>query len=84
MVYFFQFNTNQYFLVETDSDLQTRDLDKLGWLFGGAEIINSKKIDGTFIGPRKEMITPWSTNAVRNYSEYGYRWHTQNRTDAND
>ena len=64
MVYFFQFNTNQYFLVETDSDLQTRDLDKLGWLFGGAEIINSKKIDGTFIGPRKEMITPWSTNAV--------------------
>lgn len=64
MVYFFQFNTNQYFLVETQSNLPDNDLNKLSWLFGDAEIINSNQIDGDFIGPRKEMITPWSTNAV--------------------
>ncbi len=37
---------------------------RLQWLFGNAEYIQSERIDGTFIGPRKEMITPWSTNAV--------------------
>ncbi|MDZ7608238.1 MAG: phosphoribosylformylglycinamidine synthase [Cyclobacteriaceae bacterium] len=37
---------------------------RLKWLFGNAEYIQSERIEGTFIGPRKEMITPWSTNAV--------------------
>ncbi|MBC8320685.1 MAG: phosphoribosylformylglycinamidine synthase [Bacteroidetes bacterium] len=64
MVYFFQFNTNQYYIVETDTKLSNIDLKKFGWLFGDAEIINTYKLAGTFIGPRKEMITPWSTNAV--------------------
>ena len=27
-------------------------------------LIRKDKLKGTFIGPRKEMITPWSTNAV--------------------
>ena len=64
MVYFFQFNTSQYFLVETVANLPDNDLNKLSWLFGDAEIIDSKQLEGNFIGPRKEMITPWSTNAV--------------------
>jgi len=64
MVYFFQFNTTQYFLVETETILTEKDLNKLSWLFGDAEFINCKNIEGIFIGPRKEMITPWSTNAV--------------------
>lgn len=64
MVYFFQFNTNKYFLVETEEKLSDINLNKLSWLFGNAEIINSYQLEGNFIGPRKEMITPWSTNAV--------------------
>lgn len=39
-------------------------MDKLVWLYGGAEFIDTPEITGKFIGPRKEMITPWSTNAV--------------------
>ncbi len=39
-------------------------IEKLQWLFGNAKIIETEKIEGRFIGPRKEMITPWSTNAV--------------------
>jgi phosphoribosylformylglycinamidine synthase len=27
-------------------------------------VIPKEKLEGTFVGPRKEMITPWSTNAV--------------------
>ena len=34
------------------------------WLFGGAKPLEDKALTGLFIGPRKEMITPWSTNAV--------------------
>ena len=64
MVYFFQSNTTKYFFVQTDAKLNNSDLKKLRWLFGKSEIIDSNVLSGKFIGPRKEMITPWSTNAV--------------------
>ncbi len=38
-------------------------ISKLSWLFDG-EIILTETLEGNFVGPRKEMITPWSTNAV--------------------
>ena len=44
--------------------LNAIDCQKLSWLFSEAEIISEKTIKGHFVGPRKEMITPWSTNAV--------------------
>lgn len=44
--------------------LQNSDIQKLTWLFSEAEPLFEKTIEGNFIGPRKEMITPWSTNAV--------------------
>ncbi len=44
--------------------LPQTEIDKLSWLFGEASVINALNIDGLYIGPRKEMITPWSTNAV--------------------
>src|SRR5690606_6966743 len=28
------------------------------------EIINQEEVSGIFIGPRAEMVSPWSTNAV--------------------
>lgn len=31
---------------------------------GGAEHLGAESLEGIFIGPRREMITPWSTNAV--------------------
>ena len=33
------------------------------WLFEG-KVIGEERLDGFFVGPRREMITPWSTNAV--------------------
>ncbi len=52
------------YAVHTLSGIDSLDLDKLSWLFSNAENVESKNIDGFFVGPRKEMITPWSTNAV--------------------
>jgi phosphoribosylformylglycinamidine synthase len=40
------------------------EIEKLSWLFGGAQNIEARSLSGFFIGPRREMITPWSTNAV--------------------
>src|SRR5690606_29664142 len=43
--------------------LSDQNIEKLNWLFAGS-LLDQLKIEGEFIGPRKEMITPWSTNAV--------------------
>ena len=40
------------------------DKNKLEWLFSGARRLPEAELDGYFVGPRREMITPWSTNAV--------------------
>lgn len=62
MVLFFNKN-NHYFAVETTA--QTAEaIAKLSWLFGDATPLPQNHIAGVFIGPRVEMITPWSTNAV--------------------
>ena len=64
MVYFFQFNPVRFYLAETSESLNDLDLRKLSWLFGDAIYLKESKLEGNFVGPRKEMITPWSTNAV--------------------
>ena len=64
MVYFFHKKNQRYFLVKSDTNLAKTDLQKLQWLFDGAELKEGSQVDGFFVGPRKEMITPWSTNAV--------------------
>ena len=40
------------------------EISELCWLYGNAEPVNADSMNGFFIGPRREMITPWSTNAV--------------------
>lgn len=42
----------------------TENIEKLSWLFGEANLVEAEQLEGNFVGPRKEMITPWSTNAV--------------------
>jgi len=64
MIYFFKKSATEYLSVGSHSLLKIEDLDKLSWLFSGAEHLGNAEISGSFNGPRKEMITPWSTNAV--------------------
>ncbi len=49
---------------QADHKLCTEEIEKLCWLYGGAELLEEESLQGCFIGPRREMITPWSTNAV--------------------
>jgi len=64
MVLFFTAPNRLIYAVETSDNPDYSDIKKLLWLFGEAEFLNKQKLKGFFIGPRKEMITPWSTNAV--------------------
>lgn len=64
MIYFFQVPGKKIIAVETDIALDKQTTGKLEWLFGSASCLAEKNVDGYFVGPRKEMITPWSTNAV--------------------
>jgi phosphoribosylformylglycinamidine synthase len=50
--------------VDTEKKLSKNDVEKLVWLFGGSEEVAATSLKGRYVGPRREMITPWSTNAV--------------------
>ena len=64
MITFFKKGSITYYAIDSNHDLSDDEIQRLAWLLGGAEKTDSNSITGTFIGPRREMITPWSTNAV--------------------
>ena len=60
------FKTPQESIIATacDHKFTSEDIEKLCWLYDGATVLDGETLSGFFIGPRREMITPWSTNAV--------------------
>jgi len=64
MISFFTKDAVAYFAVVHADQFSTADLDKLYWLFGEAEHVVPKQKKEKYIGPRSNMISPWSTNAV--------------------
>ena len=63
MILFFR-NDPVIYAVQASGALTQEEIERLVWLFGGATYLDTPKIEGRYIGPRREMITPWSTNAV--------------------
>ena len=63
MIYFFT-QKQTVFAVSSPSEIDKQNIEKLKWLFGNAEMVQENSLVGNFVGPRKEMISPWSTNAV--------------------
>ena len=64
MIVFFRTSGATLYAVSTSQPIGSQDYEKLIWLFGGSKPLTETLLSGFFIGPRKEMITPWSTNAV--------------------
>lgn len=64
MVFFFKTSSGAVIAVEADHSFAPEESEKLLWLFGNATQMPETSLAGWFVGPRKEMITPWSTNAV--------------------
>ena len=64
MILFFRTPQKSVIATETDHQLNQDEINELCWLYGDAELVEGDRMDGCFVGPRREMITPWSTNAV--------------------
>lgn len=64
MITFFKANSKKVYLVQSANALSADDVTRLTWLLDGAAPLAARRLKGRFVGPRKEMITPWSTNAV--------------------
>ena len=63
MIYFFR--TQSQSIIATEAGmLSSEDKSKLSWLYGEATPLEAETLEGYFVGPRREMVTPWSTNAV--------------------
>lgn len=64
MILFFKTPQKSVIATEVDHQLAQDEIDELCWLYGNAEPVSADTMEGLYIGPRREMITPWSTNAV--------------------
>nr|MBP8023348.1 DUF559 domain-containing protein [Paludibacter sp.] len=64
MIQFFRTPAQHVYAVHTADNLSNDDVRKLEWLFSEAKLVPQPTVEGNFVGPRREMITPWSTNAV--------------------
>ena len=63
-IFFFRTKEQSIIATQANHQLTPEETQKLCWLYGEATLIDATALDGTFVGPRREMITPWSTNAV--------------------
>ena len=64
MILFFRTPNQNVIATEVKQTLSVEDIQKLCWLYGEAIVEKEENLQGCFVGPRREMITPWSTNAV--------------------
>ena len=64
MILFFKTPKENVIATEIDHKPSDKEKQALCWLYGDATLLETEKLDGFFVGPRREMITPWSTNAV--------------------
>ena len=73
MILFFKTQSKSVIATETDHKLTDDEVSELCWLYGDATLLKDEKLDGYYVGPRREMITPWSTNAVEITQNMGLR-----------
>ena len=64
MIRFFQTPLKTVIATEVDHALSEQEIKELNWLYGEATLLDAEQLEGYFVGPRREMVTPWSTNAV--------------------
>ena len=64
MIRFFQTPQQTVIATEVNHALSEQEIKELSWLYGEATLLEDEQLEGYFVGPRREMVTPWSTNAV--------------------
>ena len=64
MILFFKTQNEHVIATEINHQPNQQEIDELSWLYGDATLMAEQALQGFYVGPRREMITPWSTNAV--------------------
>ncbi len=64
MIFFFRTPQQSVIATQANHQLSSSEIEALSWLYGEAAPLTETALKGWFVGPRREMITPWSTNAV--------------------
>ena len=64
MILFFKTAQQSIIATQVDHQLNQEEVKELCWLYGNAELLSAETLNGYYVGPRREMVTPWSTNAV--------------------
>ena len=64
MILFFETPGKSVIATQVDHHLNEQEVKELCWLYGEATLLKDETLSGHFVGPRREMVTPWSTNAV--------------------
>ncbi|WP_314650049.1 hypothetical protein, partial [Prevotella multiformis] len=65
MILFFRTQSKSVIATEVNHALSHAEINELCWLYGDAVYLqDAQALPGFYVGPRREMITPWSTNAV--------------------
>lgn len=64
MLSFFQGKSHQIYAVGHQKPFTSEDFEKLIWLFNAKQEAPQEQLKEVYVGPRKEMVSPWSTNAV--------------------
>lgn len=65
MITFFRHPAGEtFYVVQSDAPLSGEAQHRLTWLFGGAECLPESQLSGYYVGTRRELVTPWATNAV--------------------
>lgn len=64
MISFFITPSHSVIALQAETSFTEETVNRLAWLFGEAELLHTESVERPFIGPRREMITPWSTCAV--------------------
>ena len=64
MILFFQTSQKTVIATAINHSPSKDEVSALCWLYGDATLLEAQQMEGFFVGPRREMITPWSTNAV--------------------
>ena len=65
MISYFPSQCDILYAVEHSGVFSDQDLERLQWLFALEDkVIPTVQAEGDYIGPRSEIVSPWSTNAV--------------------
>lgn len=71
MILFFQSPTKTVLAVEAAHAFSPEDVEKLVWAFSEAKPLQAETLEGWYVGPRREMITPVEYECRGNHPEHG-------------